>query len=422
LEDKRVRDVIGRNHIALVEHLSSGSPIKDDHLVITLRNGEARKIAIPGARAAAFFSQVLNARFSSPQFDGIIEKIDLRNFTSSDNLLPESDKKDPKEVIEKCYECQRRIIPFAQWNPIASEKGQKVWAWTSENGKKEKKKEDYVLEQGWDWAGPWRISKTNTDKEGWRYAMEFKRDFHDQPGATDLVRKRCWKRKRVKLASTKPGVHFGVSLDNVPKETVDGFEGQIPTILVRLKNILYEKKGLEEQGIFRVAASKDTVGTVKSQLEGDSYNDCEDVHCIAALIKQWFRELPTPLLTDLKTDMIQKCVSGLKSYSSSEFREEGISSSLAVAMSSTLAHLQQPQRSIFEWLLDLCVDIWNEKSKTLMPPKNLAIVFAPNLFPDLNNNMDPSLQQSISMERNTFIEIAIQYRKTHGHDQHIPEL
>jgi len=102
--------------------------------------------------------------------------------------------------------------------------------------------------------------------------------------------------------------------------------------------------------------------------------------------------------------------------------DDGISSSLAGAMSSALACLREPQRSIFEWLLDLCVDIWNEKSKTLMPPKNLAIVFSPNLFPEVNTTLDPSIQQSISLERNTFIEIAIQYRKNHGHDQHIPEL
>ena len=58
--------------------------------------------------------------------------------------------------------------------------------------------------------------------------------------------------------------------------------------------------GMKEEGIFRLAGSKEKAenirGLIDAGKEGSLEEMSDDVHCIAGLLKQYLRELPQPLI------------------------------------------------------------------------------------------------------------------------------
>jgi hypothetical protein len=46
---------------------------------------------------------------------------------------------------------------------------------------------------------------------------------------------------------------------------------------------------------------------VKSQINQGKFTSCKDVNCISNLLKVWFRELPQPLLAEIKPESIIAC-------------------------------------------------------------------------------------------------------------------
>ena len=71
----------------------------------------------------------------------------------------------------------------------------------------------------WAWDRNWAIVKKDdlTDQEGWQYSSSFSRPFHAEKTLTDLVRRRCWVRRR-RVVSDAAWVSLsvpGTSPDNV---------------------------------------------------------------------------------------------------------------------------------------------------------------------------------------------------------------
>lgn len=56
-------------------------------------------------------------------------------------------------------------------------------------------------------------------------------------------------------------------------------------MIVKLKNTLTNKNRLETEGVFRLAGSENTIKRVKLELNLDKFQDCEDVHSVASLLK-----------------------------------------------------------------------------------------------------------------------------------------
>ena len=71
--------------------------------------------------------------------------------------------------------------------------------------------------------------------------------------------------------------------------------GEVPEVLVSLAEQFHAFDGAGKEGIFRVAASKARATAAKAAIDGHgSYAECDSAHTVANLMKQWFRELPTP--------------------------------------------------------------------------------------------------------------------------------
>merc|ERR1719229_637993 len=110
---------------------------------------------------------------------------------------------------------------------------------------------------------------------------------------------------------------------------------------------------------------------MKSEIDGaiDAYKciDFGEVNgiLIANLIKIFFRELPEPLLDGIgcvKIEMIEKTKN---IFILSDIINNG---------------MNEPNKSYFKWLLDLCVDIVKYENVNKMTCKNMAVVMAPNMY------------------------------------------
>lgn len=116
----------------------------------------------------------------------------------------------------------------------------------------------------------------------------------------------------------------------------------------------------QAEGIFRINPENSKEKHVRDQLNRGIVPEDIDVHCLAGLIKAWFRELPEGVLDGLSPDQVLNCNS----------EEESIK----------LVKLLQPTESaLLRWAIDLMADVVEEEEFNKMNARNIAMVFAPNM-------------------------------------------
>lgn len=134
---------------------------------------------------------------------------------------------------------------------------------------------------------------------------------------------------------------FGIPLAQCPRIEIDNYPDRIPLVLVKLRVRLEELKGLESEGIFRLAPngaeSTDVKAGINSGLALSSLQTTDDPHVPSNLIKQFFRELPPNLLNPIPRDTIMD-IANLKD-------DQEISEAFKI--------IPEPNYSCFLWLLDL---------------------------------------------------------------------
>uniref|UniRef100_A0A7S3K0I9 Rho-GAP domain-containing protein n=1 Tax=Aureoumbra lagunensis TaxID=44058 RepID=A0A7S3K0I9_9STRA len=191
---------------------------------------------------------------------------------------------------------------------------------------------------------------------------------------------------------------FGVELQRIPRATSSRrtYTEKIPTLLLMLEDTLHELDGFDIVGIFRVAPDKDLCHAAREAIDtGESWT--KDVHVVATLIKQFFRDLPpVGLFNCLSDSIITAIADGTYSESSvfsinstnnnKEEDEKMLSSQLRAPLSSierlTLGNstFPEPQRTLCLWLLDLMADIVEKRDINRMTAHNMAVVMSPNLY------------------------------------------
>ncbi|WOL00851.1 rho GTPase-activating protein 5-like isoform X1 [Canna indica] len=152
---------------------------------------------------------------------------------------------------------------------------------------------------------------------------------------------------------------FGVSTESM-QCSFDSRGNSMPTILLLMQKHLYEQGGLGAEGIFRINAENSQEEYVRDQLNNGTVPEGIDVHCLAGLIKAWFRELPAGLLDSLSYDQVMQCRT-----------EEDCS---------RLANLLPPtEAALLNWAINLMADVVQEEQQNKMNARNIATVFAPNM-------------------------------------------
>ncbi|XP_030548635.2 rho GTPase-activating protein 5-like isoform X2 [Rhodamnia argentea] len=152
---------------------------------------------------------------------------------------------------------------------------------------------------------------------------------------------------------------FGVSTESM-QLSFDSRGNSVPTILLLMQRHLYAQGGLQAEGIFRINADNGQEECVREQLNRGVVPDGIDVHCLAGLIKAWFRELPSGVLDSLSPEQVMQSQS-----------EEDCAQLVML--------LPPMQGALFNWAINLMADVAQFDHLNKMNARNVAVVFAPNM-------------------------------------------
>ncbi|MFQ6633574.1 hypothetical protein Gotur_010542, partial [Gossypium turneri] len=134
----------------------------------------------------------------------------------------------------------------------------------------------------------------------------------------------------------------------------------VPTILLLMQERLYSQGGLKAEGIFRINPENGQEEHVRNQLNKGIVPDNIDVHCLAGLIKAWFRELPSGVLDGLSPEQVLRC----------NTEEESVD---------LVKQLKPTEAALLNWAVGLMADVVEEEESNKMNARNIAMVFAPNM-------------------------------------------
>ncbi|XP_014519745.1 rho GTPase-activating protein 5 [Vigna radiata var. radiata] len=152
---------------------------------------------------------------------------------------------------------------------------------------------------------------------------------------------------------------FGVSTESM-QLSYDTRGNSVPTILLLMQRHLYTLGGLQAEGIFRINADNTQEENVRDQLNRGLVPEDVDIHCLAGLIKAWFRELPTGVLDSLSPEQVMQC------------QTEDDCAEL-------VRQLPHTEASLLDWAINLMADVVQEERLNKMNARNIAMVFAPNM-------------------------------------------
>ncbi|XP_061175332.1 rho GTPase-activating protein 17-like isoform X6 [Saccostrea echinata] len=128
--------------------------------------------------------------------------------------------------------------------------------------------------------------------------------------------------------------------------------------------------GLEEEGLFRIAGMASKVKKLKNAFDANVIDMEEyaiDLHTVAGALKQYFRELPEPLLTtQLYPDFIQ----------AAKLPQEQKLQHLWAA----IRKLPEQNYNNFRYLIKFLAKLAEKSDENKMTPSNIAIVIGPNLL------------------------------------------
>ncbi|KAL1816610.1 hypothetical protein ACET3Z_019184 [Daucus carota] len=152
---------------------------------------------------------------------------------------------------------------------------------------------------------------------------------------------------------------FGVSAESM-QCSYDLRGNSVPTILLRMQERLYSQGGLKSEGIFRINPENSKEEHVRDQLNRGIVPQDIDVHCLAGLIKAWFRELPSGILDGLSPEEVLQC----------NTEEESVE---------LVKQLKPTETALLSWAIDLMADVVEHEDSNKMNARNIAMVFAPNM-------------------------------------------
>ncbi|KZV54340.1 rho GTPase-activating protein 2-like [Dorcoceras hygrometricum] len=152
---------------------------------------------------------------------------------------------------------------------------------------------------------------------------------------------------------------FGVSADSM-QCSYDTRGNSVPTILLLMQERLYTQGGLKAEGIFRINPENSQEENVRGRLNSGVVPDDIDVHCLAGLIKAWFRELPSGVLDGLRPEQVLQCST----------EEESVE---------LIKQLKPTESALLNWAVNLMADVVEYEEFNKMNPRNIAMVFAPNM-------------------------------------------
>jgi len=163
---------------------------------------------------------------------------------------------------------------------------------------------------------------------------------------------------------------FGIDLTTLVKAQ----NTLIPAVVEKCVQEI-ESRGLEHEGLYRVAGFHDDVEAIKMSFDKDgeltdiSEAAYDDINTITSVLKLYFRLLPIPLIT---FDIYFKVIDIVKVEQSQDQMFDMLRNCLAL--------LPPSHYHTTKYLMSHLHRVTEAKHKNMMSSENLAIVFAPTLL------------------------------------------
>ncbi|KAG6385584.1 hypothetical protein SASPL_154420 [Salvia splendens] len=161
--------------------------------------------------------------------------------------------------------------------------------------------------------------------------------------------------RRPPSASTRV---FGVSTESM-QLSYDPRGNCVPTILLMMQRRLYLQGGLQSEGIFRINPDNGQEEYAREQINNGVIPENINVHCLAGLLKAWFREIPSGILDSLPPEQVMEAQS----------EEE---------CSRLVGFLPPTEAALLDWAFNLMADVAQFEHFNKKNARNIAMVFALN--------------------------------------------
>lgn len=154
---------------------------------------------------------------------------------------------------------------------------------------------------------------------------------------------------------------------------------------------------MDMEGIYRKSGGSGQVKQVQQGFEKDANFDISDpdldIHAVTSALKQYFRKLPTPLVTyDVYDSLLEAGRLGEK-------EKQGL------ALRAAVSELPEHHRDCLEFLIQHLARIMAQEADNLMTPLNLAVVFAPTIMRPLSIEREMSDMQAQRTAVQALIEL-----------------
>lgn len=175
------------------------------------------------------------------------------------------------------------------------------------------------------------------------------------------------------------------------------YEGRhIPSVVIRCIQEV-ELRGMDVEGIYRKTGGNSLVKQIQEGFEKSEDYDISDpdldITAVTSVLKQYFRKLPTPLLTFDVYDRVLAALNIEDTHARCAHLRE------------TFAMLPPVHRDVLEFLAFHLARVVSKKSVNLMTPKNIAVVFAPTIMRDLSLEREMTDMQA----RNDVVQFVVEH-------------
>ncbi|KAI1189261.1 rho GTPase activator Rga [Nemania serpens] len=175
----------------------------------------------------------------------------------------------------------------------------------------------------------------------------------------------------IPAAAEPPNVLFGSEL----ADRAEYERRQIPSVVTRCIEEV-ELRGMEMEGIYRKTGGNSQVKSIQEGFDKNENYDISDpdmdITAVTSVLKQYFRKLPTPLLT---YDIYDRVLETNSLATDSEKCDH---------LQNVFNQLPRQHKDCLEFLMFHLSRVASRESENLMTPRNLAVVFAPTIMRDTN--------------------------------------
>ncbi|RAL11118.1 putative Rho GTPase activator Rga [Aspergillus homomorphus CBS 101889] len=170
------------------------------------------------------------------------------------------------------------------------------------------------------------------------------------------------------LAETNPNALFGTDLE----QRMEQEKSIIPGIVSRCIQEV-ELRGMDMEGIYRKSGASSAIQTIREGFERSPHDyDISDpdldIHAVTSALKQYFRKLPTPLITF----EVYENIIDTGEITSQSGRIETLQKSLR--------ELPRVHQDVLEFLIFHLKRVVEREKENLMTSQNIAVVFAPTIM------------------------------------------